>query len=68
MRKTIQRNKVFQDGVQGMEEVGKKLVNEEIEDQQKKDLASISRKAGPVDENLKYGRRNKTANIFNKAQ
>ena len=66
MRKMIQRSKIFTlDYQEGLTAKQRTLIREEVEEEIKQESHQVKR-AGAVDENLKFGRRKKTANVFKK--
>lgn len=64
MRKLIQRSKVFSQGYQeGISAKEKALISKDAAEEIKQETHQIKR-VGQIDENLKYGRRKKTAHLF----
>lgn len=68
MRKLIQRSKVFSQGYkEGISAKERALISEESKEELKAEKRN-ARKGSAVDENLKFGRRKKTANLFKPAE
>ena len=64
MRQVINRAKAFAEGCQeGIEAKDKQLMQEEYKDEQSRERPQIKR-VGQIDDNLKFGRRKKTAQLF----
>eukprot|EP00347_Sterkiella_histriomuscorum_P020084 403339166 len=68
MRAMIERSKQFSQGYQeGISAKEKDLVKNDAAKEIKQESHQVKR-VGPIDENLKYGRRKKTANLFKNTQ
>ena len=64
MRKVIQSAKAFSEGCsEGIEAKSKELLNQDYKDEQSNIKVPVSR-VGPIDEDLKFGRRKRTAYLF----